>query len=38
MSEMKGFFWWRDTMKLLISFKGMAMINLQDSATLSSMG
>ena len=25
-----GSFWWKDTLKLLDSFKGMAMVNVQD--------
>ena len=29
----KESFWWRDVLKLLDSFKGMAMINIQDGRT-----
>jgi hypothetical protein len=29
----KGSFWWRDNLKLLDSFKGMATVHLQDGST-----
>ena len=32
-TQKKGSFWWRDVLKLLDSFKGMDMINIQDGRT-----
>ena len=29
----KGSFWWRDNLKLLDSFKGMAMVNIQNGSS-----
>jgi hypothetical protein len=29
----KGSFWWRDVLKLLDAFKGMALVNVQDGAS-----
>ena len=29
----KGFFWWRDNLKLLDKFKGLAMCNIQNGST-----
>jgi len=29
----KGSFWWRDNLKLLDAFKGMAVVNIQDGST-----
>ena len=32
-TQKKGSFWWRDILKLLDSFKGMAMVNIHDRVT-----
>lgn len=29
----RGFFWWRDILKLLDSFKGLALVSLKDGAS-----
>ena len=32
--QKKGFFWWRDILKLLEAYKGMAMVNIHDGMTV----
>ena len=33
-AQKKGFFWWRDILKLLEAYKGMAMVNIHDGMTV----